>query len=242
MTRICYYGRTGSAKTLSAIYLAFEHYYRGFKIFSNIHLKGAFKDYTYITNTNFKKLLDNKEKNLILIDEVGKNTNKGRTTNAINFSDIIAQSRKSFGETSHLLLTTQLESYVRMLEGFIDYKYFPQIILRDEYTQKPILIKLNIERVIETKTDNGRKYKFMPYLSPFIYYGVYECCDYYDTNEEVDNFGDGTYIEMIKEYKEYVGKNGKLEELANRIQFEKHKNISESKRFARAVINDFKIK
>ena len=47
---------------------------------------------------------------------------------------------------------------------------------------------------------------------------------------------------MIKEYKEYIGKTGKLEELANRIQFEKHKNISESKRFARAVINDFKIK
>jgi hypothetical protein len=242
MTRICFYGRTGFGKTLTAVYQALNYYYKGYKIYSNIHLKGEFKEYTYITNTNFTKIINNKEKNVVLIDEIGKTTNTGRSHNAINFSNIVAQSRKSFGEDSHLLLTTQIEQFLRMLEGLIDYEFFPQIVLRDEYTGKPLVLKLEIKRVIDINTGTGKRYKFIPYANTFLYYGVYECCDFYDTYEEVESFGDGEYIEMQKIYKNYVGKKGKLEELANKIQFEKGKNISESKRLARAVIGNFQDK
>ena len=233
--RFALFSKTGGGKTYTMVYLALEYFLKGFKVYSNIHLKGVFGNkWVYIDNSNFTKVIDNSELNVVIVDEIGKTASQGRTHNAISMQNILAQSRKSFGEKSHFICTTQYENYMKLLEPLMDYKGFPQIVMRNEIDGLPLIIKLELERAV------GRRRIFVPYTTMYLYKYLYRVGKYYDTNEEVDNFGDGTHIEMQKEYKEYIGQKGKLEELANKIQFEKKKNIAESKRLARAVIHNFK--
>ena len=243
--RICLLGDTGSGKTIVAIYTLVDYFKMGFKIYSNIKLTGIFKDnYTLISNTGFINIINENKKNIVLLDEVGRTTYEGRTHNAVRLGDLVTQSRKSIGEESHLIFTTQLESQLNdVLIGLSDFIVYPNIILRygnlyphikgrEKFI--PLIIQLLIK--IKQKTKDGSTY-FKTMKSPYYLEKDFKIISsYYNTYEEVSRFGDGSYIVLKDKYKEYVGKERKVKELKIKLQFKDHLNISESDRVARAII------
>ena len=245
MTRICLLGDTGSGKTIVAIFMLTDYLKQRFKVYSNIKLRGIFKDkFTLISNTGFINKVDENVKNIVLLDEVGRTTYEGRTHNAIRLGDLVTQSRKSIGEESHLIFTTQLESQLNdVLIGLSDYIIYPNIILnhsdiypnikgREKFI--PVIIQLLIK--VKRRTREGYNY-FKTIKKPYYLEKDFKSLvTYYNTYEEVARFGDGSYITLKDKYKEYVGKESKIKELKIKLQFKDHLNISESDRVARAIV------
>lgn len=242
MTRLCLTGDTGSGKTIMAVLFLLYYMQEGYKVFSNIHLKGPFENnYTLITDTNFTKVTDIEERNIVLIDEVGKTAYGGSSYNAINLGHVISQSRKSTGEESHFIFTTQIEAQLNvMLKGLTDFMGRCFIIFRygdffDNLSKKDKNIPAIIEMFLKVRTvDNDGFTRFIPIEQPlFIEEDFKFISKCYNTYEEVKELGSGENITIKNKYQKY--KDFSLSDLAVLIQEKEGKNISESKRLARSI-------
>lgn len=244
--RICLLGDTGEGKTISAIYILSDYFSKGYKVYSNIKLTGIFKGkYTLIKNTGFTEEINPHEKNIVLLDEVGRTTYEGRTHNAIRLGDLITQSRKSIGEYSHLLFTTQLESQLNdVLKGLSDFLIYCQIAVRhgdlygygNEKASLPVIIKWLLK--VKQRDKEGLTY-FEVIDNPYYLEKDFEkVSGYYNTFEEVERFGDGAYLKLKKKYKAYTGTQRSLQNLKTVLHFKENLNLAESDRIARAIILD----
>lgn len=226
--RFCIFGDTGSGKTLVAIYILMHYARLGFKIYSNIHLKGV--DYTLIKDSHAFKNLGFEERNIVFIDELGA-TSTTRNYHAISLQHVLAQSRKMIGEKSHMIFTAQTTQQASSLVmSFIDLIAYPTLF-RDPDTNLPMIAELDCYR----KIPNSRGYVSMP---PIVINNINEACGCYDTDEQADTFKDGVLQGLKEEYKDYIGADRSLSLLADTLVFEKGKGKSEAKSLARAIIYD----
>jgi len=115
-------GDMGSGKTLVATALNKEYHDLGYGIFANYNLAFPF---TKIDGTNFINQipsdLDDK-KYVVTIDEMGLIGINTITDQAV--AQMMAQSRKSTGERSHLLLVAQIAGQLSsIIKGLMDIYY-----------------------------------------------------------------------------------------------------------------------
>ena len=226
--RFCLFGDTGSGKTLTAIYFIMHYYFKGFKIFSNIHLKNI--KYTLIKDSHDFKNLGFGDKNLVFIDELGATTTS-RNYHAINLQHVLAQSRKMIGENSHMIFTAQTTQQASSLVmSFIDLIAYPTLI-REPDGNKPLWVELECYN----KIPNTRGYV---QAEDLIIENIFEATKYYDTDEQADTFKDGTLLSLKDDYKEFIGSEKTLALLTDKIVYEKGKGKSEAKSLARAIIYD----
>lgn len=220
-------GDTGEGKTLSMVALALHYYSLGYTLFANFHLKLI--PFTFIDNSNFTKSLKFSEKHCVLIDEVGITTAK-RNYLAINFSNLLAQSRKSIGEKSHLFMTTQSSQQINILiKGLLDYVMFPR--LYRDMNDIPQFCVLEIhEKLANSPAFIPTKKKILRNLDKIL--------EYYDTSELVNPFSGSDLQNLKKKYKYYVGAIRELKNLSVLLQEKEKLGITESERTARAIIND----
>ena len=226
--RFCIFGDTGSGKTLAAVYFVNHYAAKGYKIYSNIHLKNI--EYTLIEDSHAFKNLPFDARNLVFIDELGA-TSSSRNYHAINLQHVLAQSRKMIGERSHMIFTAQTTQQASSLVmSFIDLIAYPTLY-RNPDTNMPLWCELECYR----KIPNTRGY-FQ--AEPIVIENISVACDYYDTDEQADTFRDGALQGLKEEYSDYKGTEKTLSILADRLVFEKGKGKSEAKSLARAIIYD----
>ena len=219
-------GDTGSGKTLLAVDYLKECFDKGYTVWSNIDL--GF-DFNLVDSTNFTDVIDPRVRNAVLIDEVGEiNTGICR----YNFGQLLAQSRKSVGENQLFIMTAQVSQQAStVMKGMVDYLVYPEIIVKDGKTDKPVVVKADFYRKMQRTS--------IPMFSFYTsdYRNVYDSCDLYDTYQMVDALSDGRVNKYLKKYSEFISTKGTLTDLSTLLQEKEGLNIAESKRMARKIIH-----
>jgi len=229
---------TGNGKTLSSVYLAKYYYDLGYKIYSNIQLKGDLGDnYIFIDGTNFIDELENsQDKKLVLLDEIGLATYT-QTKTSIGMSNIVSQSRKSIGEKSHLIANTQMDIQLNPIwRGLIDYIIYPQLYqLKDNsyicfwYIEKKIKGFINFNNYI--------KNTYFKQIGTIAIKNISVAMNLYNTFMETDKFKDDrTYNKMKKKYKKMSGKRDMISNFKAILIEKEGLNPTEADRIGRAII------
>lgn len=223
--RIGLVGDTGSGKTLVMVKMLYEYHIQGYQVLSNVDL-----DFSsiYVDEINIDDKTDNKTKNIVGIDEIGEEE-AGKPQ--IKLSQLMAQSRKSIGEHSHMILTFQIEGQTRsILRGLLDCLVYPRIILRAD-DNKPIFIELEWF----TKLPKLYPPKFVLFMKERI--NVYDFCNKYNTFQKQKPLKDLSYMKYVEQYKDYIGERKKLTKLSILIRQKEGVNKATSKEIAISIIN-----
>lgn len=224
-----YVGDVGSGKTLSVLYHLNVGAKKGKKIYCNIPITLA---YTPLVNLNWQ---DVEQNSIIFYDELG--LGGAKSTNRIReLEENLAQSRKTLGEDGEFYYTTQLDTFMSTnLKALTDYFIFP-FLTRDKKTRVPINVKWIV-------------YGRMPIVNRFVYLDtiknipVKDLLKLYNTHHKVQRVTTGKYMELYEKYKEYNLANAEIKDQKRQIkkvsillQAEEGCNISESKRYAEAIV------
>lgn len=234
--RCIFLGGTGSGKTVCSVKLILEQYLKSYikpKIWSNIELKNI--EYTPFTDTRQVRDMDNKDFNIVFVDEVGE---MGRGFHAFSFGQLLAQSRKSVGENQLFIMTAQVKSQTNtVMRGMVDYIFFPEILTREEGSNKPHDVKLNV--FVKDKFSLGSSFTMQK--RP-LFINVYDACECYDTYEEVNPLKDGRFLNYLSKYNKYIGTKGNIKNLTSILVANEGLNISNADRIARLIIHYEEIK
>lgn len=231
MTRFVCFGDTGDGKTLLCVDFIRDNYPE-YKVYSNIHLKEM--DYVPITDTAFIDEIDPKKKNIVFIDEVGEIT---RGHYQFTFNSLVSQSRKSIGENQLFFMTTQTQNQAStILKGMVDFFIFPNIVQREEGTNRPIAIE--VEWYEKDKRSIPLTFSECTQRLPvgLTHRIVYDTCDYYDTGEMVEGLADGRFYKYLEKYESFVGTTKNIKNLTAIINEKYGVSLSEAERNARKII------
>ena len=226
-------GDTGDGKTLFVTDLMLDlHKNEDYKISCNWELKGV--DYTFIDNLNFMRDIDNKEKNVIGIDELGEISTGSYMNNLVK---IVSQSRKTAGEDQYMFFIAQIRGQGSTdLFSLLDFKIYPQCFNRDPINKKPKFVIADWFKKIK-RSDPVRFLKYNAFLHQDLRVRyVYDTCDLYTTDKVVSHMKDGRVTDYVKKYPQFIGSKGQLKNLAVILGENEGLNISESERMARKVI------
>lgn len=229
----------GNGKTLSTVFLGYIYYLQGYDIYSNIELKGGFKEFHFIDGTNFlNDLEDNQSKKIVIGDDIGEST-YGMTSSSVDMSHMIAQSRKSIGEHSHLIFNTPSDIMLNpFLKRLCDGVIIPEIPKNARINGVPQYI---LWYVWNKKKDYSRGFTgasyFHPQKRPLIIWTIKDVMGFYDTHKVTSKFKtDMMYDKMLKKYKSLIGNKKMRTILACKLETDEGINPTKAKRIATSII------
>jgi hypothetical protein len=232
MVRFSFLGNTGAGKTLLATKYIIDKYKEGYKVYCNYHLTEGLIDYTYVDDLNFTKLVDNKDKNIVVIDEIGE---IGRGIKKYGFERLMAQSRKSIGEEQIFIIISQVKNQQsNVLLSMIDYILKPKVLdLRID--GKPAFLIVWVYEIKTTLSSITPKFLNKSLVD------ITGVCDYYNHEEILGGFKDTTNDYLLDKYKGFIGSKGMLKTLSKHLEKQEGFNKTQALEEASYIIKYDKV-